>query len=156
MFHAKVHSQYANHYKGTLMVYNHLLFIFYLGAVSLIGKKTGKVIAYSARYKRCIVCSIAISKKKTSKQHVCCINWKGSAKAMEPDMVVELLRSTKKRKAIVTTLIGDDDTTTFNIAKEEICQSMIKVSDKNHVQKKISSQMYKLKPMYKELSEKVN
>ena len=72
---------------------------------------------------------------------------------MEPDMVVELLRSTKKRKAIVTTLIGDDDTTAFNRAKQEICPTMEKVSDKNHVKKNVTSQLYKIKPKFKELSD---
>lgn len=31
---------------------------------------------------------------------------------------------------------------------------MVKVSDKNHVKKNLSSQLYKLKPQYKELSVK--
>ena len=51
-------------------------------------------------------------------------------------MVVEMLKSTKEKKAVVKTLIGDDDTTAFNTARHEVCPTMEKVSDKNHVKKK--------------------
>ena len=73
---------------------------------------------------------------------------------MEPDMVVDMHKSTKEKKAVVKTLIGDDDTTAFNRARQEVCPTMEKVSDKNHVKKNISSQLYNLKPKYKELSVK--
>lgn len=76
-----------------------------------------QIIVYSAIYQRCKVCSIAKSKKKTPNLYIYRKKWKGYAIAMELDMVVELLRSTKKREATVTTLIRDDDTTAFNIAK---------------------------------------
>ena len=55
---------------------------------------------------------------------------------MEPDMVVDMHKSTKEKKAVVKTLIGDDDTTAFNRARQEVCPTMEKVSDKNHVKKK--------------------
>ena len=73
---------------------------------------------------------------------------------MEPDMVVEMLKSTKEKKAVVKTLIGDDDTTALNRARHEVCATMEKVSDINHVKKNISSQLYNLKPKYRELSVK--
>ena len=69
---------------------------------------------------------------------------------MEPDMVVEMLKSTKEKKAVVKNLIGDDDTTAFNRARHEVCATMKKVSDK----KNISSQLYNRKPKYRELSVK--
>lgn len=130
------------------------MFILYLGAVSLIGKRTGKVIAFAARYKRCRICDVAKTQQRDPRQHTCRKNWKKSAKAMEPDMVVEMLKSTKEKNAMVTTLIGDDDSTAYNRARVEVCPSMVKVSDKNHVKKNLSSQLYKLKPQYKELSVK--
>lgn len=38
-------------------------------------------------------------------------------RAMEPNMVVEMLKSIKEKKAIVTTLTGDDGSTAFNRAR---------------------------------------
>lgn len=74
------------------------MFILYLGAASLIGKRTGKVIAFAARYKRCRICDVAKTQQRDPRQHTCRKNWKKSAKAMEPDMVVEMLKSTKEKK----------------------------------------------------------
>nr|XP_022311952.1 uncharacterized protein LOC111117163 [Crassostrea virginica] len=96
------------------------------GVASLIGKQTGKVIAFTARYKRCRICNLSKKQHKKPRQHTCRRNWGGSAKAMEPDMVVEMLKSTKEKKAVVKTLIGDDDTTAFNRARHEVCPTMEK------------------------------
>ena len=79
-------------------------------------------------------------------------NWSGSAKGMEGDMIVEMLRSVKERKVPVATLIGDDDTTGFTKARQEVFETLKKVSDTNHVKKNISNKLYQLKPKYKELS----
>lgn len=75
------------------------MFILYLGAASLIGKRTGKVIAFAARYKRCRICDVAKTQQRDDpRQHTCRKNWKKSAKAMErTDMVVEMLKSTKEK-----------------------------------------------------------
>ena len=122
------------------------------GTASLIGKKTGKVLAFTSRCKRCRVCSVAKRKGKIPRHHQCTKNWSGSAKGMEGDMIVEMLKSVKERKVPVATLIGDDDTTGFNKARQEVSKTLEKVSDTNHVKKNISNKLYKLKPKYKELS----
>lgn len=53
----------------------------------MIGTKSGKVIGYSTRNKRCAVCE-AVSRAGQAKvrSHDCRLNWSGSSKAMEPNM----------------------------------------------------------------------
>lgn len=53
----------------------------------MIGIKSGKVIGYSTRNKRCAICEAA-SRTGLAKVrcHDCRLNWSGSSKAMEPDM----------------------------------------------------------------------
>lgn len=48
-------------------------------------------------------------------------------RAMEPNMVVEMLKSIKEKKAIVTTLTGDDGSTAFNRARVKVCPSLEKL-----------------------------
>ena len=50
-------------------------------------------------------------------------NWNGSAKGIEGDMIVELLRSVKERKVPVATLIRDDDMTGFTKARQEVFET---------------------------------
>lgn len=67
---------------------------------------------------------------------------------MEPNMVVEMLKSTKEKNAIETTLKEDDESTSFSRARVEVCPSMLKVLDKNY-KKELLSQLYKLKHLSK-------
>nr|XP_034302841.1 uncharacterized protein LOC105322827 isoform X10 [Crassostrea gigas] len=125
------------------------------GAASLIGLKTGKVVGFSSRFKRCRKCMVAKKSNRTPIKHKCRKNWVGSAKAMEPDMIVEMLQHAKSSDAPVATLIGDDDCTAFKRAREEVNSTIEKVSDKNHMKKNLSNKLYKLKTKYpKELSVK--
>lgn len=125
------------------------------GAASLIGLKTGKVVGFSSRFKRCRKCMVARKSNRTPIKHKCRKNWVGSAKAMEPDMIVEMLQHAKSSDAPVATLIGDDDCTAFKRAREEVNSTIEKVSDKNHMKKNLSNKLYKLKTKYpKELSVK--
>lgn len=93
------------------------------------------MIAFAARYKRCRICDVAKTQQRDPRQHTCRNNWNKSAKAMEPDVVVEMLKSTKEKNAIVSTLIGDADSTAFNRPGVEVCPSLLKVSDKKLVKK---------------------
>lgn len=54
---------------------------------------------------------VAKKSNRTPIKHKCRKNWVGSAKAMEPDMIVEMLQHAKSSDAPVATLIGDDDCT---------------------------------------------
>jgi hypothetical protein len=124
------------------------------GTASLIGTKSGKVLAFTSRCKRCRICSVAKKNNIPPKVHHCVKNWTGSAKAMEADVVVDMLNTIKHKDAAVVTLVGDDDTTGFQRARKEVFENMEKVSDANHVKKNISGQLYKLKDRYKEMSVK--
>lgn len=124
------------------------------GTATLIGKRTGKIVGFSARYKRCRKCDVAKAKHRTPNKHACKKNWTGTAKSMEPDMIVEILKEVKDKNNPVVTLIGDDDCTAFNRARCEVSSCIEKLSDKNHVKKNISNKLYKLKSKHKELSVK--
>ena len=52
-------------------------------------------------------------------------------------------------------IIIDDDTTTFSRARKSISPELVKGSDKNHVIKNITNDLYKLKPKHKSLTGKV-
>lgn len=68
-------------------------------------------------------------------------NWTGTAKSMEPDMIVEILKEVKEKNNHVVTLIGDDDCTAFNRARCEVSSCIVKLNDKNHVKKNISNKL---------------
>lgn len=64
----------------------------------MIGAKTGKVVGYNVRSKFCKTCDKLAKKGRTPKKHDCRMNWCGSAKAMEQDMAVEMMKTcTEKR-----------------------------------------------------------
>ena len=62
------------------------------GVGTMIGLKSGKVIAYGTRTKRCAVCGAASRKGERPRSHDCRLNWSGSSKAMEPDIGNNLLK----------------------------------------------------------------
>jgi len=47
------------------------------------------------------------------KKHNCKKNWTGSAKAMEPDMLVQMVMDVKNKGIDIAEIAGDDDTTGF-------------------------------------------
>ena len=53
----------------------------------MIGIKSGKVIGYSTRNKRCAICEAASRTGQAKVRcHDCRLNWSDSSKAMEPNM----------------------------------------------------------------------
>ncbi|XP_076102353.1 uncharacterized protein LOC143071724 isoform X2 [Mytilus galloprovincialis] len=134
--------------KGSGRAYNSLS-----GVASLIGQKTGKVLHHTMRSGDCRVCSIANRKGEVPRKHKCSKNWTGSAKAMEPDMVVQMIRDLKEQNVPISELAGDDDSTGYNRAIKEMPDlHMEKTSDRNHVTKNIVNKLYSMKPKHKELS----
>ncbi|XP_052223037.1 uncharacterized protein LOC127838944 isoform X1 [Dreissena polymorpha] len=125
------------------------------GHCSMVGTKTGKVFAYAVRTKTCRVCSQ--HKKKGNdpcKLHDCRINWSGSAKAMEPDMVTEMIIETAKKGVKATGIVGDDDTTTAARLKTNVPHMVEKRSDKNHVKKNLANCLYGMQKNFPTLSTK--
>ncbi|XP_066016702.1 uncharacterized protein [Pocillopora verrucosa] len=62
------------------------------GVGSMVGLKTGKVICYVSRSKRCATCETASRQSKKPRIHDCRLNWEGSSKAMEADVCVDLVK----------------------------------------------------------------
>ncbi|XP_052212333.1 uncharacterized protein LOC127831382 isoform X2 [Dreissena polymorpha] len=126
------------------------------GHCSMVSTKTGKVLAYAVRSKTCRVCSQ--HKKKGNdpcKLHDCRKNWSGSAKAMEPDMVTEMIIETAKKGVKVTGIVGDDDTTTAARLKTNVPHMVEKRSDKNHVKKNLANCLYGMQKNFPTLSTKI-
>ncbi|KAK3099978.1 hypothetical protein FSP39_012810 [Pinctada imbricata] len=121
------------------------------GHCSMIGANTGKVLSYSVRSKYCKVCDIASTKGVKPKQHDCRMNWTGSSKAMEQDMVIEMMKSCAEKGEAVDTIIADDDTTTISRIKQSVNPNIKKKSDKNHVKKNIGNALYSLKRNHRKL-----
>lgn len=63
-------------------------------------------------------------------------------------MVVEMIKDVNEIVR-VGTIIGDDDCTTIARARAEVDQSLKKCSDKNHVRKSVSNDLYKLREKHK-------
>lgn len=123
------------------------------GHCTMIGKNTGKCVRYSVKSKHCSVCSFARRNGKIPRVHDCRVNWHGSSKAMEPAMVCEMMSELKKEGANVKVLQGDEDTTTIARARK-IDSEIVKKSDKNHIRKCLTSDLYNLKKMHHNFSEK--
>ena len=77
------------------------------------GVENGKVLSYAVRNKRCATCHNAELDGKTPGPQDCRQNWSGAAKAMEPDIAVELAKSARDLSISYSVLVGDDDCTTI-------------------------------------------
>lgn len=110
------------------------------GYGGLIDVETDKCVDYSVRSKRCRRCETG----QTNIPHECGRNWQGSSKAMEPDMIVEMLHNVEDRGAKVTTLVMDNDSTTIARARKDF-PDLKKQSDRNHSMKNINSNLYTLR-----------
>ena len=118
------------------------------GHTSMIGRNSKKVMGYAVCCKTCRVCDHASARKVPPRVHDFRKNWYGSAKAMEPSMVVEMIQ--KANEAVkIGTIIGDDDTTTIARVRAEVDESIKKCSDKNHVRKSLSNELYTVKDKHK-------
>jgi len=85
----------------------------------LIGHKSGKILGYATRVKRCAMCKAGRPKEL----HDCRVNFTGSAKAMEPDMAVQLVAKNEdllKENVRIDTFIGDDDCSTIGQLRREL------------------------------------
>ena len=117
-----------------------------LGHCTLIGTETGKCIGYAVWSKQCSVCDKAREKNVRTKVHDCCRNWNGSSKAMEPDMVVQIVKEISEKGISVGTI---------SRLQKEVSPSIEKRSDTNHMKKIIGNSLYTLQKKHKQLSIKV-
>lgn len=75
----------------------------------MIGVKIGKVVGYNVRSKFCKICDNSVKKGKILNKYDCRMNWSGSVKVMEQDMVVEMMKICKEKGVVVEIIIVDDD-----------------------------------------------
>ncbi|CAC5401770.1 unnamed protein product [Mytilus coruscus] len=123
------------------------------GVATLIGGKNKKFVRHSIRCKGCRICTNAEKKGIPPPKHKCAKNWTGSAKGMEPDMVVEMIKDLDNRGVKINELAGDDDSTGFNRASKLLPHShIVKSSDRNHIMVNASRKLFSIKLMHKELS----
>ncbi|XP_061179391.1 uncharacterized protein LOC133188017 [Saccostrea echinata] len=126
------------------------------GHATFIGNKSGKCIAFSTRNKFCRTCEVGKRRECDSAKHDCRQNWKGSSKAMESDMCVNMLRELDKQDVSIDTIIMDNDSTTIARARSEVKPDLKKMCDKNHTLKEFTNQLYDLKKVknFRELTAK--
>jgi hypothetical protein len=116
---------------------------FFLGHGAIMGFHTRKVLDFTTRCKICRQCEAGNSKDS----HGCRLNFTGSAKAMEPDMAVELVSESSiltEAGVSVKFLVGDDDSSTMAALRRNGAE-VDKWSDINHCTRNLSNALYKLK-----------
>ena len=107
-----------------------------------------KIKGYAVLVKSCRVCDHAAKEGQMARKHDCGKNWEGSAKAMEPSMVVEMVRKANETVSIGT-LVGDDDTTTIARVCADVDEFNEKCSDNNHVRKSLANELEKVRDRHK-------
>ncbi|XP_062581909.1 uncharacterized protein LOC134243696 [Saccostrea cucullata] len=123
------------------------------GHCSMVGPLSDKVLSYSLRSKNCRVCSVAESTNKNPAAHECSKNWEGSSKAMDADMVIEMVQDLQKSKGItIDGIIGDEDSTTIARLKANVNADIKKLSDKNHLKKLFTNSLFTLKKKHSTLT----
>lgn len=120
----------------------------------MIGKESGKILAYGSRIVNCKQCEVDTAKGESTTHH-CRVNWDGSSKAMEADLAVELIEKTNNSEHRISTIIGDEDATTMSKVKNCISYDVKKLSDNNHIKKTIGNCLYNLQKSHKVLQSRV-
>ncbi|CAG2214275.1 unnamed protein product [Mytilus edulis] len=92
-----------------------------------------------------LTCDVAKRKGIVPKEHKCSKNHTGSSKGMEPALVVDMIRDVIDKGVNIKEIAGDDDTTGFQRAQNVLKIKLKKRSDKNHIKKNISKQLYAIK-----------
>ncbi|CAC5408794.1 unnamed protein product [Mytilus coruscus] len=82
-----------------------------------------EILNYAVRIKSCRVCSLADKSKSSPPAHECHMNWSGSAKSMEADMVTEMVKDVGKKGVSVSSIVGDEDSTTIARLRANSCNN---------------------------------
>lgn len=121
----------------------------------MVGTQTGQIVHYSVRSKDCRVCTTAAPRNMTPKQHDCYRNWEGSAKAMEAEMVTQMVKDVGEKGYTVQAIVGDEDSTTIGRLRANVNEKIEKISDKSHIRKLLGNSLYALKKQHQMLTVKV-
>ena len=111
----------------------------------LVGSQTNKIVEYGVRQKDCRKCTFYKNKSLPVPEHTCYKNFDLSAKAMEADLCVELVKKVEKtvspqaEKILIDSIIMDEDSATMARLREEIRTDITKISDIYHILKSFVS-----------------
>ena len=120
----------------------------------MIGARTGKLLSYGVKSKACRICKHQKNNKLSPRSHDCGKNWVGSSKSMEPALAVDLLNKFETSGHSVSVIHMDNDATTLQRIRTKY-PDIIKKSDRNHVKKSITSQLYNLSSKHKLLKNRI-
>ena len=101
------------------------------------------LVGFNSRSTTCRICEIAAKSGKDPLPHDCRRNWSGSSKAMEPSMVVELVKNVQTEGLPVKRIVMDDDSTTIHHLRKYVDPDMGKWTDTGHAKKNFTSLLYK-------------
>ncbi|XP_052562537.1 uncharacterized protein LOC128092545 [Culex pipiens pallens] len=111
------------------------------GAAVIIGAETGLVLWVGSKNRRCKACDYG------NISHKCYCNWNGPPGTMEAALIVEAFNSIfAKYKLKFTQVVGDGDSSVFNMIKEKVTYStqIEKIQCTNHTKKNFKKAMFKL------------
>jgi len=114
------------------------------GYCSIIGLKTGKVLDFCTRNRKCRICENGLRTGKVS-THDCRLNFHGSAKAMEADGAKQLLTNSevlKNANVEVAVFIGDNDSSSMSAIQNVSKHVIVKQSDMNHSTKGVGNMLH--------------
>ena len=118
------------------------------------GPRTGKVLDYETRNKRCSQCEVN-ERTGNEKEHDCRKNHSQSSKAMEGDIAVSLFQRSQHYTIKYETLIGDDDSTTISWIHAQVDSDVKKISDVNHATTALHKQLASIQRTHKQLTRPV-
>ena len=125
------------------------------GVGTIIGNKTGKVVACDIRSKDCRTCSYYNGRNMETPEHQCSKNWNGSSKAMEPDVGGCLVSDLESKGASVDVIRMDDDATTMAKIRRVVDHPVTKWSESNNSRKNLGTSLFNLREKHKCLTPKV-
>ena len=106
------------------------------------------MINYDTRIKSCRICDIAL-KKFEPRAYDCRKDWTASAKSMEADMAVTMLKSQKAKPESVARLVTDIDSNTSAKLRQNIERQIDDLKDINHTKKNLSTHLSELQARHK-------
>lgn len=122
------------------------------GYSTIIGFLSGKVLDYATRNRKCRMCDLGHGKDT----HDCRLNYEGSAKAMEADAGTQLVNHSKILEEAglqVRVIVGDEDSSMMAAVRKDKSEvTFHKLSDKNHLTKNVSNELYKMRDKFKQLN----
>lgn len=116
------------------------------GCAAIIATRTKKVCFVGCKNKRCVACTMNITRTKNNqpiRRHKCYKNYKGASGGMEPAIIIEGFEVLRKKGLKFTTVVTDGDSTTVARLKNS-CQYGPEIRHQlccNHVMKNMGKKL---------------